>query len=151
MKTLGFRFQETMSGTYTLTGKPDEQREISFTVKAHAESALRHLRDGMTHMQGTLDMEGFADDVPIDGTIEIAPVLKRIIRYEFRFAGNDGEPYRFAGQKEIRLSDLIGTWTNLTASVTDASGKEVARARMAFDLKADLLPFLASWKPALAF
>ncbi len=150
MKRVGFQFQETMSGTYTLTGKPDEQREISFTAKASAASALKHLRDGMTQMEGTLDMEGFADDVPIAGTIEIAPIRKRIIRYEFRFAGNDGEPYRFAGQKEIRLSDLLGTWTRLTASVTDAHGKEVARARVAFDLKADLLPFLASWKPAFA-
>jgi hypothetical protein len=150
MKKVGFRFEETMAGTYTLGGKPDEQRQLSFTCRATASDALQHLRDGMTRMEGTLDMEGFADDVPIAGTIEIAVLRKRIIRYEFQFVGNDGEPYRFAGQKEIKLSNLLGTMTSLGATVTDARGNEVARARVAFDLRADLLPFLASWKPAVA-
>src|SRR5262249_55004332 len=101
-------------------------------------------------LDGTLDMEGFADDVPITGTIEIAPITKKIIRYDFSFTGNDGAPYRFSGQKNIRLADLVGTWTTLTGQVLDARGDEVARATVKFDVRADLLPFLVSFKPRLA-
>src|SRR5262249_5652684 len=103
----------------------------------------------MADLDGTLDMEGFADDVPTTGKIEIAILSKRIIRYELDFTANDGKPYRFAGQKNIRLGDLMNTMTTLDGGITDARGDEVARATVRFDLKADLLPFLVSWKPAL--
>jgi hypothetical protein len=150
MKKIGFEFEETMTGTYTRTGAPSEQGAFRFQARVKAEDALRHLRDNLATLEGTLDMEGFADDVPLSGTVEIAPLTRRIIRYEFDFTANDGKPYRFAGQKNIRFSDFIGTMTNLTAAITDAKGNEVARAQIRFDVKADLLPFLVSWKPAVA-
>lgn len=150
MKKLGFEFRETMAGLYTLTGKPDDQRRIKFTARAVADDALRHLRDNMTRLEGTLEMEGFADDVPISGTLQIAPLTKRVIRYEFAFLGNDGEPYRFAGQKDIRFSDFVGTMTTLPAVVYDKRGEPVARTTVKFDVRSDLVPFLLSWKPAAA-
>jgi hypothetical protein len=101
----------------------------------------------MADLDGTLDMEGFADDVPISGSIEIRVLLGKLIRYDFNFVGNDGQPYRLAGQKDVRFSDFVSTMTHLPASITDAKGDEVARAQLVFDVKADLLPFLISWKP----
>jgi hypothetical protein len=142
----GFEFTETMAGTYQLTGKPEDSRRFSFTVTVHADDALRHMRDGMGKLTGTLEMEAFADEVPLEGTIEIAPVTKKIIRYEFAFVGNDGEPYRFAGQKDIRFRDLLGTWTTLPGAVYDGRGDEIARVRTRFDVKRDFLPWLATFK-----
>src|SRR5688572_20012420 len=150
MRKLGFTFSEIMTGTYTLTGKPDEQREIRLSLRIVADDALRHVRDKLARVEGTLDMEEFADDVPVTGTIEIAPFSRRLIRYDLLFVGNDGEPYRLAGQKDVKLSDLLTTMTNLTASITDGAGVEMARCRVRFDMRADLVPFIASWKPALA-
>jgi hypothetical protein len=150
MKRVGFQFDETMTGTWTRVGSPGDTGSFRVQLRVKAEDALRHLRDHLADLEGTLDMEGFADDVPVRGKIEIAPLVKRIIRYELDFTGNDGKPYRFAGQKNIRFSDLVTTMTTLDASVTDAGGTEVARATIRFDLKADLLPFLISWKPAVA-
>ena len=148
MRLPGFQFQETMSGTYTLTGAADSPRRISFKSRVTAPDALRHLRDGMAELEGTLEMEGFADDVPLAGTIEISPLRKRLIRYEFSFVGNDGRPYRFAGQKDLKLFDLIGSWTNLPASLFDQAGKEVGQVRVKFDLLNDLLPMLVSFRRA---
>ena len=148
MRLPGFQFQESMSGTYTLTGAADAPRRISFTSRVTAPDALRHLRDGMADLSGTLDMEGFADDVPLAGTIEISPLRKRLIRYEFSFVGNDGRPYRFAGQKDIRLLDLVGSFTNLPASLYDQAGKEIGQVRVKFDLSSDLLPMLVSFRRA---
>lgn len=150
MKKLGFEFQEVMSGTYTMVGHPANQGEIRFQARAHAGDALRHLRDGMAELSGTLDMEKVADDVPFSGTLEIRPLTKRIIRYELAFTGNDGQPYRFAGQKDIRWSDLVASMTTLVGTITNAQGAEIAKATLHFDIKADLLPFLVSWKPQLS-
>ncbi len=150
MKKLGFEFTEVMSGTYTRTGKPDQTGAIRFQGRARAQDALRHMKDGLVALDGTLDMEGFAEDVPIAGTIEIRPVVGKVIRYDFTFTGNDGNAYRFSGQKDIRFSELVRTMTTLTGTVATVQGDEVARATLRFDVKADLVPFLVSWKPALA-
>ncbi|HKA88980.1 MAG TPA: hypothetical protein VKE22_15025 [Haliangiales bacterium] len=149
MRSLGFEFEETMTGTYTRAGHPDQQGEIRLRARARAGSVLKHVRDGMVTLEGTLDMEGFADDVPVAGTIEIRPVGKKIIRYDFSFLGNDGNPYRFVGQKDIRYSDLVRTMTTCHGAIATAGGEEVARVTLRFDVKADFLPFLVSWKPAM--
>lgn len=150
MRKVGFEFRETMSGAYTLVGRPGEEKRIKFTLRAVAEDALRHLRDGLTRVEGTLEMEDFADEAPVSGTLQIAPITQRVIRYEFGFLGNDGQPYRLVGQKDIRLANLVASMTTLPATIFDAGGRPVARTTVKFDLQNDLLPFLVSWKPAVA-
>jgi hypothetical protein len=144
----GFQFQEKMSGTYTLRGGPEGARRITFKGRVRAADALAHLRDGMAELEGTVDLEGFADDVPMAGTIQISPLRKRLIRYEFSFVANDGRPYRFAGQKDIRFGDLLGSWTTLPAALYDQAGQEVGQARVTFDMKSDFLPLLVSFRRA---
>jgi hypothetical protein len=146
MRIPGFEFQERMSGTYTLQGSSDAPRRISFQARVRAPDALRHLRNGMAELEGTVDLEGFADDVPMSGTLELRPLRKRLIRYEFSFVGNDGRPYRFAGQKDIRLADLVGSWTNLPAALYDQAGQEIGHAQVRFDVRSDLLPLLVSFR-----
>ena len=141
-------FEETMSGTFTRAGHPDQGGALRVKLRASADDVRRYWRDRLVSVEGTLDMEGVADDVPVTGTIEISPFKKRLIRYELDFTGDDGKPYRFVGQKDIRLSDLIGTWTTCNGAVVDGKGIELARGTIRFDLK-DLAPFLASWRPAL--
>jgi hypothetical protein len=146
---VGFEFHEVMSGSYTRTGQPSQTGSFRIDARAHAADLLRHARDGMMTLKGTLDMERIADDVPMTGVLELRPFTRRIIRYDFSFTGNDGQPYRFAGQKDIRLGDLATSFTTLRGAVTDARGEQIATATLRFDVKADLLPFLVSWKPAL--
>jgi hypothetical protein len=149
MAKLGFEFRETMSGTYTLSGQPNVERPLRFTLRVHAADALAHVRDHVARVSGTLEMDGFADEVAVAGTMVLTPLTKRVIRYELAFVGNDGQPYRLAGQKDIRLQDLVASLTTLPAQILDSAGKVVARAQVAFDVRADLLKFLASWKPLL--
>jgi hypothetical protein len=146
---LGFEFEEVMSGTYTRSGQPSQGGELRLQARARAGDALAHLRDGMVELEGTLDMEKVASDVPISGSMEIRPLTRKIIRYDFSFTADDGQPYRFSGQKDIRFSDFLTTMTTLPGVITDGSGAEFATATLRFDVKADLLPFLVSWKPAL--
>jgi hypothetical protein len=146
---LGFEFQEVMSGTYTRSGHPSSTGTMRLVARARARDLLQHLRDGLVSLDGTLDMEGVADDVPVSGSIEIRPLTQRVLRYDFSFTGNDGRPYRFVGQKDVKLTALARSMTTLPGTITDAAGHEVARAILRFDLRADLFPFLVSWKPAV--
>ena len=144
----GFRFDETMAGTYSFNDRPAERRPFSFTVEARAESILRHLRTSETSLHGTLEAPGLAEHAPIEGTLIMAPLTRRIIRYEFRFTGDDGNPYRFAGQKDIRLTSPVKSFTTLPGSIFDAAGSEVATADTRFDLRGDGLQFMTSWRLA---
>jgi hypothetical protein len=141
----GFRFQETMSGTWSRPGASDSQ-PISFSLTARARSWLQHLRDHDAEIEGTLRMEGFARETAVRGTLHINPLLGRVIRYEFGFTADDGKPYRFRGQKDVSVLDLVGTMTTLPATITDASGAIVAECKLMFDPK-DLPSFLASFRP----
>ncbi|HEY3353883.1 MAG TPA: hypothetical protein VGQ83_11590, partial [Polyangia bacterium] len=87
----GFKFQETMSGTYHLVARPEEERRVSFTANAAVDSVMKYMRDMTAALEGTLEMEGFADHVPIEGTLEINPLFGRVLRYQFVFTGNDGK------------------------------------------------------------
>ena len=148
MKRLGFMFEETMTGTFTRTGKPDQGGALRVNLRARSEDVRKYWKDRLVAVEGTIDMEHLADDVPVTGTIEISPFKKKIIRYELDFTGDDGRPYRYLGQKDIRFSDLVGTWTTCNGAIVDAKGEEIARGTVRFDLK-DLAPFVASWRPAL--
>lgn len=141
----GFHFTETMSGTWTRPGSTDA-RPIAFTVTARARSWLKHLRDHQATLEGTLEMDGFARGAPVTGTLYINPLLERVIRYELRFTADDGKPYTLRGQKDVRLTDMVGTMTDLPMSLTDGAGQTVASAQLKFDLK-DLPGFLGSFRP----
>jgi hypothetical protein len=145
---MGFQFDEVMGGTYALVADPDDHRRFSFSAHMQADSTLSHARDGKMRLTGTLHMDGFADDVPIEGELTMLPFTKRFIRYEFEFTGNDGKPYRFAGQKRIRFTQPRVSFTTLPGAVTDAQGREIATVLTRFDLRADFIAFAASWRPA---
>jgi hypothetical protein len=141
----GFHFKETMAGTWRREGSADE-RGIRFTVVARAASLLQHLRDHKATLTGTVQMDGFASDAPLDGELTINPLFGRVIRYEFAFTADDGKPYRLRGQKDVAFTDLARTMTTLPAEIVDADGQRVATANLLFDKK-DLPRFLASFRP----
>jgi hypothetical protein len=145
----GFHFSETMQGTWTRDGQApgQEERPIAFSIVVRARSWLKHLRDHDAEIEGTLRMDGFAKEVPVRGTLHINPLMGKVIRYDFGFLADDGRRYRFIGQKDVSLSDVVGTMTTLPAAIEDENGKVVARCHMKFDTK-DLPSFLASFRPA---
>lgn len=144
----GFRFAETMSGTYARLDSPSDERRFSFTVEARADSVTRHLRNGRAALSGVVEAEGLAAQAPLEGALTLSPVSGRFIRYEFQFTGDDGKPYRFSGQKTLSLLSPLKSSTTLPGALYDGRGTQIATCLTRFDLKGDLLPFLASWRPA---
>ena len=142
----GLEFTERMSGTFTPSG--GTPRPFAFFAQARADSALDYLRRGRAALTGTLEAEGFADGVPLSGTLWMQPLGRRRVRYDFAFTGNDGNPYRFTGEKRIRWRDPVASFTRLPGAVTDSAGREVATCDVRFDLEADFVPFVTSFRPA---
>ena len=121
---------------------------ISFELEVRARSWLKHLVDRKAAIVGKVTMEGFAARAPLEGEMTIDPLLGRLIRYEFAFRADDGKRYRFRGQKDIALGDLVGSWTTLPATIEDEGGRVVASAMLKFDAH-DLPSFLGSFRPSL--
>lgn len=140
----GFQFTEVMSGTYALASAPHEHRRFVFQINARTRS----WRGGPAAIAGVLEAEGFAEEVPIQGTLLVAPLTKKIIRYEFDFVADDGKPYRFAGQKDIKFTNLRESFTTLPGVIVDAAGQKIATVETRFDLGADLFQFVSSLRPA---
>ena len=71
--------------------------------------------------------------------------VARRIRYEFGFTGDDGRPYRFAGQKDVSPRHPLESMTTLPAEITDETGHRVAAALVRFDPRG-LPAFLGSFR-----
>lgn len=144
--TLGFQFRETMTGTYHMLAAPLDERAISFTIGAKVNGLRQFVKDKVADISGVLDAEGFADKVPLHGTLALKLLDERRLPYEFTFRGNDGKDYRFRGQKDVKAIALTESMTVLPASLYDAAGQEIGRATLRFDVRQDMRSFLRSWK-----
>jgi hypothetical protein len=143
----GFEFAETMEGSYARVELPDERRPLSFAAHVQAPSIRDYLRTGHAAITGTLDAEGFATRVPITGTMLLRPFTQGRIGYALEFVADDGRAYVLRGEKHIRLTALVRTFTELHAEIRDAaSDRLVATSDIRFDLQSQLWRFVRSWR-----
>jgi hypothetical protein len=139
----GFEFRETMTGTYHRLDAPGDERAMSITVRAEASGLRKFLFDPTTRIEGEVDAQGLADHRALRGTLEINPILKRRLVYDFAFEDNDGRPCRFHGEKELDALRLVSTMTTLPGSIW-RDDVEIARAVLRFHVRADLVSFVRS-------
>lgn len=149
--TLGTAFAETMRGVFRFGGVSGAAHPIAFDVRLSTPGVQLPLTDRIWNLDGRLRAEGLAADVPIHGTLEIAPYGKRRLVYEFGFVGDDGHNYRFEGVKRIRWLDMRRSLTELTLRILDAKGGELATGEMSFDLRRDLVDFVRSFRLTRVF
>ena len=143
---MGFSFAETMAGTIEWDEQPGVTHPFRFEVIAEADSTRTHFKDGRATLRGKIYAPPHADGVPAEGTITIRPFGERFIRYELSFVGDDGKSYEMVGQKDIRWTAPITTFTNLPAEIVDDQHRRVARCTTNFNVKQDLAVFLRSFR-----
>jgi len=144
--SVGFEFAERMAGTYYLLDAPGDEHPMSITVRAEVADVASFAIDPTASIVGEVDASGLADHKPLKGTLEINPVLRRRLVYDFRFPDNEGRECRFHGEKEIDALRLVRTMTTLPGTIF-VEDREHARAILRFDLRADLLKLLRSFRP----
>ena len=144
---MGFEFAETMTGTIEHQTSPGVRQPFRFEITAYAESTRRHFRDGKAEIHGVIYAPPIAEGAPVTGVITIRPLIQRIIRYELSFVGDDGKPYEMVGQKDIRWTAPLRTFTELPAEILDENHRRVATCQTTFNLKSDWFSFLRSFRP----
>ncbi|MFT3692456.1 MAG: hypothetical protein QM831_04895 [Kofleriaceae bacterium] len=144
---MGFEFSETMAGTVEWDAEPGRRQPIRFDITAHADSTRAHLADGEVQIRGTMYAPPKSRAAPAEGTMVIRPIGQRIIRYDLGFVADDGQHYRFVGQKDISYRHLFKTFTTLPAELVDGAGKKVGSALTYFDPRT-LWKFLRSFRRA---
>lgn len=141
----GLRFHETMTGTFYRLDAPTDERPMHFTIDVVIASLPEFLRDNVARIEGDVTIEIFADRGPLAGTLAFR-LNERSLQYEFGFKANDGQTYRFRGQKNVNLLAVVESLTTLPASVYATDGREMGRATVRFDVKSDLRKFLRSFR-----
>jgi hypothetical protein len=147
-RKIGLKFSETMAGSYRPLEGDGAEHSLVFHIDATSHNLWKTLRDGRVEATGYVEAEGLAERAPIEGFMVIKPLVSRFIRYEFSFTGDDGARYRYVGQKDIRHTNPLRSWTRLPGALFDADGKRIADSVLYFDVKT-LPPFLRSFSPSL--
>ena len=141
LSDIGFGFHERMQGEW-------DRGAFRFDFDVRCDDLPAGILDVVGAMEGRVTAEGLAEDAPAKGAIAISPLWKRRIRYSFSFEGSDGRRYEFDGQKTLRTLHPLRSWTTLRGKIRDEqTGDVVGDAEARFDLRADLLGLLASFRP----
>ncbi|MGO9833681.1 MAG: hypothetical protein ACLP1X_05650 [Polyangiaceae bacterium] len=142
----GLSYRETMSGNYWRLDAPTDERAIAFTIEAHARSLIEFARSKTCRITGTIDAERLASGRDLEGTISFKLLSERRMPYRLSFCGDDGHRYELSGQREWSGLAPIESMTILPASLYDRSGDEVARATLRFDVRADWMSWIKSFR-----
>ncbi|WP_211277764.1 hypothetical protein [Couchioplanes caeruleus] len=134
-----------MTGAVRLSGEAGE-RPIRLTLRFTAPGALHPLADLRAEATVRVQVAGFADDAAATGSMEIAPLRAGRIGYRLAFTALDGRRLWLDGGKAVTVRRPLASMTRLSARLLDAEGTVVGNARLVFDLRRDLLPFLASMR-----
>lgn len=130
-------FRETMAGR---VGSRPIRMDLDVTVPG----TLTPWSDVTGTITGHVTIDGLAD-APTTGTLRIAPLRARIIHYRCSFKALDGQTLHLDGHKSIDLRHPTRSMTTLPATVRDDNGTEL-QADLTFDIRNDLLKFLASFR-----
>ncbi|PRX46573.1 hypothetical protein B0I33_107150 [Prauserella shujinwangii] len=130
-------FSETMAGD-------GGTRPCELRLDVDVPGLLHPLADVEAGLRGRVRIPGLADDPAATGTLHIAPVARRRIRYRLGFTALDGRRLHLDGWKSVSFRHLLRSMTTLPATVTDESGAVVTEVVVRFDLRRALGPMLRS-------
>ena len=146
MRSLGWQFEETLRGTYHLLANPTDERPIQLAVVVRALGLRAFTLHKTAIVTGTIDLQGFADQRPVSGTLAFRHLQERRIPYELHFQGNDTLPYIFRGQRDLRLIALADALTALPGSIYSQDDDEIGRATLRFDWRGELAKVFRSFR-----
>jgi hypothetical protein len=137
-------FSEVMAGPARLTGA-SEQRPLRLELDVTCPGLLKLWADTEATLTGRVSLPGTADDPHAVGTLQIAPLRRRRLRYQLAFRAEDGRPLRLDGWKTVRFLRPLRSMTTLPATLYEADGSVLGEALLKFDVR-DLPSFRAGFR-----
>ena len=144
MTTRVTTFSEVMSGPARLGGAA-ASRPMRLELDVVAPGLLKLWAVTEASMTGRAVLDGVADDPAATGSMLIAPIRRRRLRYQLAFQATDGRPLRIDGWKSVSYLRPLRSMTTLPVTVYAADGSVFGEALLTFDLR-DLPRFLASFR-----
>ncbi|HEY8480993.1 MAG TPA: hypothetical protein VIL71_14300 [Spirillospora sp.] len=135
-------FTEVMEGAFRVAGD-DREHRMRLELTVNLPGVLRPWRDTEGDLTGRVHVPGWADDASATGRLRVAPLTARRIRYTLDFTGADGRRLHLDGWKSVDLRRPVRSMTTLPVTVTDEDGAVAGEGVLHFDLRRDLVPFLA--------
>lgn len=136
-------FAEQMSGDLVLVGE-HAPRAAHFSLSVAVPEAFRPWRDVSAAVRGRLVIAGLVDGL-CTGSMRIAPLTARRIRYRLDLEGAAAGPLHLDGWKRISLRHPWTSLTRLPVTVTDEAGHRVGTGQLRFAGR-DLPRFLLSFR-----
>jgi hypothetical protein len=136
-------FSEVMEGTVRLGGR---ERPMRLELDVDLPEVFRPWGDTEGSLRGHVRVPGWADDPAARGTLRVAPLAARRIRYRLDFTTPDGQAMHLDGWKSINLHHPLRSMTHLPATIRDEKGEAVGEARLRFDVRRDLAAFLTGFR-----
>ena len=142
---IGFRIHEVMEGTIQRQGEAFD-RPFRIDVAVVFPSLLGIFRAVVGRAAGFVRIDGLGRRAPAEGTLELSPFWKRIVRYTFDLHADDGRTYHFDGHKTITTRGFLRSWTTLPGTLVDDSGAVWGTGVLRFSFRRHLLGLLASFR-----
>jgi hypothetical protein len=137
------RFSEVMAGPARVQGAPVGELRLDLGVRVPGLLVL--WGDLEARLTGRVTLPGLADDPCAQGTLQIAPLRRRRLRYRLSFRAVDGRLLRLDGWKSVRFSRLLRSATTLPVTVYEQDGEVLGEALLRFAPR-DLPGFLATFR-----
>ena len=137
------RFSEVMSGPARLGAAAAGTLRLDLDVRVPGLLVL--WGDVVAQLSGRVTLPGLADDPDARGSLEIAPLRRRRLRYRLDFRAHDGRQLRLDGWKTIRFTRPLHSTTTLPVTLYDEDGSVLGDAVVRFAWR-DLPRFLATFR-----
>ncbi len=140
---MGFRFKETMRGW--VDSSDHSRLPFEFAITARAGSSVGYLLGRPLDVAGSVSLQGLAEGVPVDGTLQVALPVRRRLWYDLSFRSEDGAVWRYIGRKDVRYRHFFRTMSRLKGPLY-RDGERFGTAELWFSYR-DLPRFLLSFRP----
>lgn len=135
-------FDEVMEGAFRIAGD-DRTHRMRLELSVDLPEVLRPWSDVEGELTGRVHVPGWADDPSAEGRLRVAPLTARRIRYTLDFTARDGRRLRLDGWKSIDPRRPVRSMTTLPVTVTGEDGSVAGEGLLRFDLRRDLVRFVA--------
>jgi hypothetical protein len=143
LPNFGVQFQNKVSGYYRL-GEAEE-RPLTLALTGKVTNALEALFNARVALNGTISLDGYADEKPVTGELQVQPL--RRMRLDLSFADNQGAACKLEATKEFELPDAVNARAELAGELRGEGGAALGRVRLEVDLMASFSQFWSSLRP----
>lgn len=148
MKT-GVEFRQSLEGRLWRADAPRpaelerDAEPLSLTLAGQIRHLRRFLLDPTAEVEGVIVAPGLADHRPLRGTVELLPLVRRRIVYDFRFPTNEGREARLHGEGDLDPLRLARGTVRIPATIY-VDERETAEAELHLDVRRTLAGLLGS-------